>query len=414
MLENERYEDFLLDGDSTPPEREALHASAADDERLRVRLAQRQFIHGLLISQASMGTAAREQRLERALAAIRADEASQETLAADNQDGRVIQMQPRFWRSTAIAAAVTALMAIGAALYISSEPSPSKQLPDGEPVGQIPPEALAPNFHVVSGAPSHARLANGGWRVWSNPDKASTIRLPDGSVAVLARGSELTVDRDGRRVGVNRGDVTLEGRQLGVRIGSRDALLHGGPMVVSVDGGGASFANVLSGSLKDSDGVVICEGGQRVAEEGGGLKIQQVADPRLPEWAAEGRAEEFVDELEKMAGPGTQLDREAWVATLKIVLAEPVGRDLTAEFIKAMLESDLSQEELRGALEFMTAMNGGSQNARQQERLQQKMKEFSDGWQKATPEQREQIKAMIRMFFKAQPIPPEGRRRQRR
>jgi len=320
------------------------------------------------------------------------------------------------WRL--IAASLALLVGFGVVAYSVTgpgrEPSPAQPTSaQHQGVAPSPAAELKPGYTVVSGQPVHSARTGGGWNVTNSGNTNSAIRLPGGSVAILAASSEMTLDGECRTVGVEKGNVSLEGRSIGVRIGKRDTLLEGGPLVLSADGG-VSFANLLGGSLKDESGALIAESGHRVEADKGGrnLLVSQVADPRLPAWAAEGRAEEFLAEVEKLLGPGVEIDRAEWLMVLTVVLAAPVGRDLMAELVKTVFNSDMSQEELRDVLVFSTRLssydpNGNNnltdaERAQYEQRLRKNMTALSESWQKATPLQREIARKQVRAYVKRQ------------
>jgi hypothetical protein len=335
-LASERFEDVLLDPSATDGERDAAHDAAARDARLRDRLVSRQFVHGLLMSEAEAGTDSRERRLYNAMGKVGL--ARSEAVVHSIQKAR-----RRMWIAAGIAALVVIAVSLTAVFMRlgggTNEPNPNLANTNSPNANNTPsaPEqpSKAPAYSLVSGAVNALPATGGQWSLRPSGDAPATLRFGDGLVT-LAAGSEVYVDSRGSLFDLRRGEFAIEGAGFRVPFRASEALLYGGPAVVSDGGSNAGVQiELFSGELKLASGESAAKAGQRVTLLDGNLRGEAAA--RLPDWVAAGRSEDVFREIVTITGGKAEKQRDAWMATLRPILSEAVTRAMVLDMTRSLI-----------------------------------------------------------------------------
>ncbi len=323
-----RYEDALLDPDADLASQESARRHAAQDPDYRRRLIDRQFAHGLLISESELGRPTNELRLRSAMSRVRSE-----------------ATRPWWSRPGWAAAAAILLLAVGGGVValINNDP-PTQPIVQGPPPAK--PEPVL-EYQVVSGNVAQYASVGGTWRLAADESSQAVLRIGDG-LATLSPGAEVMVDASGRNFELRRGKLALEGKGIRLPVGSQFATLYGGPVVLS-DGVTGGLIELYSGKLKGEDGQELLQGGHQKSGTAEPVSLSVIL---LPIWVAQGRTEDLFQELNTLTGGRLTEQRDAWIETLRPILAEPLTREMVLRMVHRSLDGTLEDQDIMLLLEF--------------------------------------------------------------
>lgn len=324
-----RFEDHLLDREAPEAERLAAAAAAEGDVAARERLAGRHFVHGLLVSEGEAARSKRQARFARAMEGTREE-------SRVGKAGEIAPVIPLLQMRWVVAAAVVLALGVGAWTYFKQPGGDGGALRPG-------PEVLAPAFEVVAGEVNREKAGDASWLLTSAAGKQATVKFPD-KLVVLAPSSTVLMDAKASQFHLISGSASLEGESVGARQGDWSGILSGGVMVMSDASGGS--IDVYSGSFRGVGGDVLLSAGQTMMRSAGG-KPMPLSAGFLPEWVALGRAEEVYRELNALAEGSLAEQKQAWIETLRPLLAEPVTRGVVVAGTRELLSAGLSDEDTR-------------------------------------------------------------------